>query len=227
VTAATESIQDTIQDTILQNVAEQFISHDFSRVKNGETVPDEDKMKAKVFELVRSKVVTTKDEKSKKSWTNGELYAQTFPGAPGTDPKQNLDLLDLVEAEVRKHLMRKVWGLTQPARNGYVQKRLGDDGSLVLCRGTVMRGLDDATGVFVTDNADLIMSESLQPQIEGLVKKADNLRLHADMIRTRHPELEARMTNALGLGVRRTIAALPEGGSVSETAAKTDGKNGK
>lgn len=217
-----------IEDVIAQKIAEQFISHDFSRVKNGETVPDEDKMKAKVFDLVSTKVVASKDEKSKKSWTNGELYAATFPGAPGTDAKQNLDLLDLEEAEVRKYLMRKVWGLTQPARNGYIQKRLGEDGGrLVLCRSTVMRGLDDATGCFVTDDPDLIMSESLQPQIESLVRKADNLRLHADMIRTRHPELEARMTSALGLGVKRTIAALPEGGAVGSDGAKNDGRNGK
>lgn len=176
---------------------------------DGDAVIDDGAFKAKVFEVVTSKAVTDKSDKSDKSWTAGELYAQVFPGAPGTTAG-TADQLDMLETEVRAKLVRKVWTLTSANRTGYVQKRLEEVGTTVLCRADVMRGLDEVKGVFITDNPELIMSDSLAPRVEKLVKEANNLRQHATMITTRHPELENKVATAIGSGMKRTAAALPK-----------------
>lgn len=195
---------------LTEAVNAQMLAHGYVKEKNDEDVPDEDALKQKVFDLVSSKLVSSKEEKSKKAWTQGELYAAVFPNAPGTDKRQNKDLLSDEDLAVMDKLMRKVWNLTNPGRQGFIQKRLGQNGGdRILCRSNVFRGQDLVAGCFVTDNDDLILNDSLQPQIESLVKKADTLRLHADMIGERRPQLESRMNVALGLGVKRTVAALP------------------
>jgi hypothetical protein len=200
---------------------EQMLAHGYTKQKNDEDVPDEDAFKQKVYDLVSGRIVSSKEEKSKKSWTQGELYAAVFPNGPGADKRQNKDLLSEEDLAVMDKLSRKVWNLTNPGRAGYVQKRLGQDGgSLILCRASVYRVQDAVAGCFVTDNDDLILHDSLQPQIESLVKKADTLRQHADMIGDRRPQLAARMNAALGIGVKRTVAALPAvTGSVNGTGA--------
>lgn len=191
-------------------VDEQYLSHGYFKVKrSGDKEPDDAPMKVTVYDAVKKKVARARDAVAKSSLTNGELYALTFPDAPGTDPKM-LPHLDDLEKEVRKTLMRKVWGLTQPRRTGFIQKRLGAEATgMVLCRTMSTRGVDDAEVCFVTDNADLIMEESVLPQIESLVKKADDLRLHTEMVVARRPELGVRITAELGIGVRRIEAALP------------------
>jgi len=204
-------------DLISEMVKEQIVLHGFSKKRKNEDVPDEDAMKQRVYDLITAKVVSTREEKSKKAFTPGELYAAVFPNGPGADRKQNRDLLSTEEEIVRDKLMRKAWNLTNPARTGYIQKRLGQHNKgVVLCRAEIARGLDSHIGCFVTDNDDLILNDSLQPQIESLVNKANALRLHSEMIGERRPQLEARMNSALGLGVRRTVAALP---SVDKTGA--------
>lgn len=201
-------------EQVASMIQEQYERAGFTKAnRDGETVIDDDAMKAKAFDLVIKREVTDKSNKSAGSWTAGELYAAVFPGAPGTDPA-TIDLLDAAEAEVRKTLVRRVWNLTNPARSGYIQKRLGfeseGEGSLVLCRAKVMRGLDEVNGCYVTNDPELILGDSLSPRVEALVKEADNLRAHAAMITTRHPELEDRVVRAIGAGVKRTQAALPK-----------------
>jgi hypothetical protein len=195
---------------IKQRVTEQFIAHGYSRInRRGEEVVDDTLMKARVYDAVKKKVARKKEEVSRNSYTNGELYALVFPNAPGTTAKA-LRGIDDLGAEIRRSLMRKVWGLTQPRLTGYIQRRLGADGlNLVLCRTSSTRDLDDAEVCFVTDDEDLIMSESVLPQIETLVRKADDLRLHTDMVLNRQPELQTRINRELGIGVRRVTAALP------------------
>lgn len=193
--------------------------------RDGDIVVDDDAMKARTFELVVKREVTEKSNKSSNSWTAGELYAAVFPGGPGTDPK-TIDLLDFPESEVRAKLVRRVWGLTNPARTGYIQKRLEEKSKLVLCRAKVMRGLDEVNGCYVTNDAALIMSDSLAPRVEALVKEADNLRAHAQMITNRHPELEQKVVQAIGSGVKRTQAALPKptgNGRVRQDAPAEEG----
>jgi len=193
-----------------QAVVEQHIAHDYFKVKRtGEQVPDDGPLKALVHEAVKKKVARAREEVAKHSYSPGELYQVAFPNGPGTDAR-SLSRLDELEREVRKTLMRKVWGYTQPRRIGFIQKRLGAEATgLVLCRTLSTRGVDDVEVVFVTDNPDLIMEESVLPQIESLVRKADDLRLHTEMVITRRPELESRINRELGSGVRRIEAALP------------------
>lgn len=197
-------------ERIAAMVNEEFVRAGYTKTTaDGETVVDPDAMKAKAFELVMKREVTDKSNKSANSWTQGELYAAVFPGAPGTDPT-TIHLLDPVETEVRKTLVRKVWNLTNPARTGYIQKRLEEKGSLILCRAKTMRGLDEVNGCYVTNDPALILGDSLAPRVEALVKEADNLRAHAAMITGRHPELETKVVAAIGSGVKRTQAALPK-----------------
>jgi hypothetical protein len=202
-------------------VDQQYIDHGYFKVKkSGEHEPDDTPMKITVYDAVKRKVARAREEVTKNSLTNGELYAIAFPQAPGTDPK-TLPALDDLSREVRKTLMRKVWGLTQPRRIGYIQKRLGAEATgMVLCRTTSTRGVDDVDVCFVTDNADLIMEESVLPQIESLVKKADDLRLHTEMVISRRPELEARINGELGIGVRRIEAALPAPANPSSNGSR-------
>lgn len=190
----------------------QYIVHGFSKLtKDDEEVVDENKMKLHVYDIIKKKVARARQDIAKNSVTNGELYALTFPNAPGTDAKTLPHLTDM-EREVRKALQRKVWGLTQPKRIGFVQKKLGAEATgFVLCRTQSTRNLDDVEVCFVTDNADLIMDESVLPQIEALITKANDLRLHTEMVTNRRPELKGRVKQELGAGVKRIDAALPHG----------------
>ena len=201
-----------------EQLDKQFIDHGYSKEdREGELVVDDATWKVAVYEAVKKKVARSREEIAKNSLTNGELYASIFPNAPGTSVKELPHLSDM-DNELRKALMRKVWGLTQAKRSGFIQKRLGAEGTrLVLCRATSTRGLDDADVCFVTDDADLIMTESVLPQIESLVRKADDLRLHAEMVVDRRPELQARITGELGVGVRRVEASLPRPDDSSPT----------
>jgi len=199
----------------------EAIEHGYFKVKkSGDHEPDDTPMKITVYDAVKRKIARARTEVTRNSLTNGELYALAFANAPGTDPKA-LPLLDDLSREVRKALMRKVWGLTQPRRTGYIQKRLGAEATgMVLCRTWSTRGVDDAEVCFVTDNDDLIMEESVLPQIETLVKKADDLRLHTEMVVSRRPELEDRVNDELGIGVRRIEAALPAPGAPSGNGSR-------
>lgn len=184
-------------------VTEQMIVEEYLRAgyvkknRDGDEVADDDAMKARVFQLVTKREVTDRGNKSTNAWTPGELYAAAFEGGPGTDPK-TIDSLDLAQEEVRKTLVRRVWNLTNPARTGYIQKRLGEIGNLVLCRAKVMRGLDEVSGCYVTNDPTLILSDSLAPRVESLVKEADNLRAHAVMITSRHPDSRRRWCRPSG-----------------------------
>jgi hypothetical protein len=202
-------------------IHDEYVRAGYTKVnREGDTVVDDDKMKAKTFKVVTSRAATDKSNKSSNAWTQGELLAEVFPGAPGTDPK-TIDLLDYGQSEVRKTLMRRTWNLTNPARTGYIQKRLEEIGSLVLCRSKVMRGLDEVNGCYVTDNGELILSDSLAPRVEALVKEADNLRAHATMITGRHPELDHNVVGAISSGLKRTQAALPKPSSNGKARKET------
>ena len=121
---------------IVALAAEQMLAHGYTKQKNDEDVPDEDAFKQKVYDLVSGRIVSSKAEKSKKSWTQGQLYAAVFPNGPGADKRQSKDLLSEEDEAVMDKLSRKVWNLTNPGRAGYVQKRLGQDGgSLILLAG--------------------------------------------------------------------------------------------
>ena len=75
------------------------------------------------------------------------------------------------------------------------------------------------SGAYLTNDSTLIMEDSMSGEVEALVRKADNLRKHVDMLLLRHPELEGRVLKELGKGIRRTEAALPTKTGDSKEAA--------
>jgi hypothetical protein len=205
-------------------VDQAFIAAGYTSVGTDSTLDiDDEKMKARALEVVRTKVVSNPKEKSAKAISQGELYAAVFPDGPGADPDSARDLSS-DEYDARRKLVRRVWNLTNPGRHGYIQKRLGANGSLVLCRTTIMRDLDEVKGCYVTDHPDLIIVDSLRPQVEAMVKQANNLAKHFEMLGGRHPGLEGRMLGELGTGINKAVAALPtaEDGS-AETSKKGSG----
>jgi len=198
-------------DPVAAIVEQAYIEAGYGKeTEHSVLVADPDKMKARAFEIVKEKVVSDPKQKSAESISQGELYAAVFPKGPGADP-DSIDLLSPEEYEARRSLVRRVWNLTNPGRQGYIQKRLGDQSSLVLCRTMIMRDLDEVKGCYVTDHPDLIMVDSLRPQVEALVRQANNLARHFDMLGVRHPELEKRMLSELGTGMTKAAAALPRG----------------
>jgi hypothetical protein len=202
-------------DPVEKIIDRAYIDAGHTKVVEGAVVRDDEKMKARAFEIVKEKVVSDPKHKSAKSISRGELFATVFPGGPGITGDE-VDLLSTEEREARSKLVRRVWNLTNPSRSGYVQKRLGDNSTLVLCRTKVMRDLDEVDGCYVTDDPDLIVVDSLRPQIETLVRQANNLARHFEMLGGRHPELEQRMLNELGTGMTKAAAALPREAGAAE-----------
>jgi hypothetical protein len=180
--------------------------------KDGITVPDGDELKERVYQAVSSHVVNNRTEMSRKekTLTQGELYASVFPGAPGTDPRPNAPDLSPLEDAVRDKLRRACWNMTNPNRKGSVQTRLGKEGrSEVVIRTKLPRGVDEIIGVFVTDDADIIMKESVNPMVEKLLAAAKELRLHNELVvEARHSELAPQITKLLDVARRRVNAEL-------------------
>jgi hypothetical protein len=166
---------------------------------DGTDVADEDAMKSAVLATVSAAYAANRDSKSKVGLTKGELYAVTFPDGPGA-ASGTADGLDEIESEAREVLMRRVWNLAKDTPDGYVQKRL--DGN-VLIRSQVVRDRDLVMGVYVTDDPQLILEESLMPGVEALVRRADRLREHALMLVSRQPQLEQKVGAALNTGAKR------------------------
>lgn len=165
------------------------------------------------------KEATSKLDKSANAITQGELYEFVFPSGPGTDG--SVESLEPEDEAAYERLKRDLWSLTQPKPEGWIQRRLAGEGStLVLCRAKVMRGADPVMSAYLTNDPTLIMEDSVSGEVEGLVRKADNLRKHVEMLLVRHPELEDRVLAEIGKGVQRTQAALPaKGGSAKKAAA--------
>jgi hypothetical protein len=168
----------------------------------------------------KGREATSKLDKAKASLTPGELYRHVFPSGPGAegDPEE----LDAEDRAAYERLKRDCWALTLPRPEGWIQRQLASAGSTsVLCRAKVMRGADPVVGAYVTNDPILIIEDSVSGQIEGLVRKADNLRRHMDMVLGRHPELQQRVFAELGRGIKRTAAALPAPARTPEAATRS------
>lgn len=180
--------------------------------KAGETIRDNDAVKERVYDAVSSHVVNDRTEMSNKnkSLTIGELYSVVFAGAPGADPKQNSADLSPLDLAVRDKLKRTAWNLTNPNRKGSIQTRLGKEGRTeVVIRTHVQRGVDEIVGVFVTDNLELILKESVNPMIEKLLGAAKELRLHNELVvEARHPEIGPQITKAIDIARKRVMLEL-------------------
>src|SRR4051794_16575103 len=165
------------------------------------------------YDFVVAKVVETKDDKNdpEKSATRDELFAALFPNAPGADGSDPADL-DEIDKAVHKKLNRDCWSLTQDAPTGKIQRRLEDEGSsLVLCRSSMMRGVNRQNGVFVTDTAQFILGDNLKKELDALQKKAENVQRRVEMLTDRHPEIDATIQGQLAATIGRVQATLPAG----------------
>jgi hypothetical protein len=195
-----------------------YVAEGYGVETDGEVRRDTKAMKEAALQAFSGKVASSKLDKAANAITQGELYGTVFPKGPGA----NGDVEDLgPEDQVTyEKLKREVWGLTQAKPDGWIQRRLADEGStLVLCRAQVMRGQDPIMAAYLTDDSTLIMEDSVSGEVEALVRKADNLRKHVDMLLVRHPELETRVLKELAKGIRRTEAALPtKTGNAKEAA---------
>lgn len=160
------------------------------------------------LDAFEDKEATGKLDKSANAVTPGELYEFVFPNGPGADG--DVESLEPEDEAAYDHLKRDLWSLTQPKPEGWIQRRLASEGStLVLCRAKVMRGADPVMSAYLTNDPTLIMEDSVSGEVEAMVRKADNLRKHVDMLLLRHPELEGPVLAELGKGLKRAQAALP------------------
>lgn len=201
-----------------RRVTAAYHEEGYSVEEDGEVRRDTKTMKEAALQVFSGKVATSKLDKAANAVTPGELYASVFPQGPGADG--DVEGLEPEDQATYEKIKREVWGLTQPKPNGWIQRRLADEGStLVLCRAQVMRGADPVSAAYLTDDSTLIMEDNVHGEVEALVRRADNLRKHVDMLLLRHPELEARVLKELGKGIRRTEAALPTKTGSSKEAA--------
>jgi hypothetical protein len=115
-----------------------------------------------------------------------------------------------LQLAVRARLRRAAWNLTNPSRKGHIQARLGKEGRTeVLVRTKVQRGVDEIIGVFITDDGDLIMQESVHPVVEKLLSAAREVRLYEELIvEGRHPELMPQVGKMLASARKRVAAEL-------------------
>lgn len=165
--------------------------------------PSESAMKEAAFKVAMKKfVVGSKRERSKKALTNGQFYSLVFPSGPGAGAA--MPTLDRVSEEVLKKLSATVWGLTQTRRSGYLQRRLEiEESTLVVCRCQVLRYAEKTQGVYATDNETLIMEDAVDKDIQSLFRRASSLRRDLSMIVERHPKLQAKVTQKLGIELKR------------------------
>jgi hypothetical protein len=196
-----------------------YVAEGYTIEIDGESRRDTKAMKEAALQAFSDKVASNKLDKAANAITQGELYGTVFPNGPGADGDDVENLVPEDQVTYEK-LKREVWGLTQAKPDGWIQRRLADEGStLVLCRAQVMRGQDPIMAAYLTDDSTLIMEDSVSGEVEALVRKADNLRKHVDMLLLRHPELEAPVLKELGKGIRRTEAALPTKTDAGKEAA--------
>jgi hypothetical protein len=178
---------------------ELLIAAGFSKEDpEGNDVADYDALKQSGALAVARAVVSNRDDRAKLGVSQGDLYAIVLPDAPGADGATPDDFVD---QQVKLQLSRFLWGITQVAPNGYVQRQLGD--GRVLVRAKVHRGHDPIVVAYVTESPELLLSDSLQPEIDSLVKRANKLHTHAAMIVTRQPALAGNVAKAITTGTKR------------------------
>ncbi|HEX6456383.1 MAG TPA: hypothetical protein VF009_07680 [Solirubrobacterales bacterium] len=178
-------------------------------VDDGE--PSEMVMKEAAFKAaMKTFIVSTKRERSKKALTEGEFYSLVFPSGPGAG--KAAPTLDRVDAEVLRKLAGKVWGLTQTKRGGNLQRRLEvEESTLVVCRCKVLRYAEFKQAVYATDNETLIMEDVVDKEIQSLYRRASSLRRDLSMVIERHPKLQGKVAEQLGIELKRIDRELTIG----------------
>jgi hypothetical protein len=191
-----------------------------------------DKMNKKAFAVVRKHVVNTKEDIGTGAISQGELYAEVFPKAPGADGTG--EPVDEFDKEVAKRLERDVWGLTQPKESGYIQKELGEEGSdlmLVREKTRTKRHLDKVWVVYLTASPAIVFEKIVEHEAKAYEQKAAILKKQLDMVRHRRKELRGQIDARVRQAEKKTKAdlaftagpdvdALPEAAGALDEAAE-------
>ncbi len=187
-------------------------------------VHDNNLMHEAAFEAVRTHVANTKEDVANNAITKGELFAEVFPNAPGADGSG--EPVDEFDQEVAKRLERDVWSLTQPKDTGYIQKRLGEEGSkLILCRETIRRKVDRAWGVYLTESPVIIMEKVVEQEAKAYEQKAASLRQQLDMVRTRQKDLQGQINARVRQAEKKTKAELTFSSQAAPEALLSEGSD--
>lgn len=184
--------------------------------KNGRKVPDDEAAKNFVYSYFRDNTVVNADaDIVDDGMSDADLYAKTFPAAPGASSEP----VDDVRFEAYKTVMRKLWQYAGTGIRAHCQETAEMEGlDYVMCEKKVFRASRDvSTGTgaprqvnvrFFTSNPDLIFHLSSQPAAAKLIKVAEDTAKHLRMNTARHPELTARVAKETQLALKRSAANL-------------------
>ena len=181
--------------------------------KNGNTVPDDAKVKTSVYELFRDSIVINSEaDIVDEALSQYDLFANTFPSV-------STDGLDDDQLEAYRQVRRKMWQWASPAVNGYCQETSEMENlDYVMVEKRIYRASRDlSTGTvaptavsvrFFTQEPDLIFELSSQPAAAKFVKAAEEASKHLQMNTRRHPELTARVSREAQSAMKRSAAHL-------------------
>lgn len=184
--------------------------------KNGHTVPDDASARNFVYELFRNNVVVNSEgDIVEDALSSADLYAKTFPSAPGSTSEP----VDEIEFEAYKAVSRKLWQWAGTGIKSHCQETAEMEGlDYVLVEKKVFRASrDTSTGTgaprpvmvrFFTSNPDLIFQFSSQPAAARVVKVAEETSKHLQMNARRHPELMLRIAKETQSALKRSTAHL-------------------
>lgn len=163
---------------------------------------DLEALKPRTLEVLSRRIVRNPDDRAKIGLSKYDLFDEVVPDHPDYDKANKIELKAMAE------LRRYIDGATQLGPTGYVQSRLPD--GLVLQKAKVHRGNDPVVVTYVTDDIDLILTGSLQPDIDHQVHEAARLSAKATMIVLRQPAIAAAARRAISAGMKKaTLAAAP------------------
>lgn len=193
---------------------------------NEDGTPVPELMNEAAYRAVRPHVANTKEDVADKAITQGELFAAVFPNAPGADGSG--EPVDEFDQAVVRRLERDVWSLTQMKDTGYIQKRLGEEGSkLILCREKIRRKVDRAWGVYLTESPVIIMEKVVDQEAKAYEQKAESLRQQLDMVRTRQKELQGQIAARVRQAEKKTKAELTFSVPAAPGALLPEGADGE
>lgn len=196
-----------------------YATRGWTRVdKNERVVPNDDEAKVFVYEYFRDNAVVNSDNDIVDDGVSAtDLFAKTFPGAPGATS----EAVDDVQFQAYVAVMRKLWQYAGTGVRAYCQETAEMEGlDFVMVEKKVYRPTRDvATGTaapkqvavrFFTSNPDLIYQLSAMPATAKLVKAAEETAKHLRMNVARHPELAPRVARNAKLALQQSSANLAE-----------------
>jgi hypothetical protein len=184
--------------------------------KNGHSVPDDGAARNFVYEYFRDNaVVNSEADIVDDGLSSADLYAKTFPSAPGSTSEP----VDEVEFLAYRDVSRKLWQWAGTGIKSHCQETAELEGlDYVMVEKKVFRATrDTTTGTgapksvmvrFFTSNPDLIFQLSSQPAAAKLVKAAEDASKHLQMNTRRHPELLQRVARETQSALKRSTAHL-------------------